>query len=337
MKQLFTLSFFTLFQLSLLAQDTFSIIAADPETGQIGSAGASCVDNIAPLGGVILLNDIIPGQGGINAQAYICIPHINLTNGMEQMANGLSPDEIIDWLVENDACNAQAFNPDFRQYGIVDLDSLGSPRTAAWTGESADDYKGHILGPNYAIQGNILIGPEVLENMEAAFLANQGTLAQKLMAAMQGANIVGADVRCEPRGTSSTSAFLRVYKPDDVQGSPTLELNVAEMPFGEEPIDSLQTLFDEFLLTSTEEPSFFVAKNLALSPNPTSDIISLGVTPSPIANLMVYNTSGEVVIEQTQAELFSTTLNVSQLAAGIYFLRAVDVNSTLYFAKFVKQ
>lgn len=261
---------------NLTAQDTFSIIAVDPETGEVGAAGATCVDGIANWGGIQLLNKIIPGKGGVNAQAWICLnPHINLDNAMNQMENGLSPEEIIEWLQNNDACSSQNFNPEYRQYGIADFDEDGNPRVAGFTGSQADDYKNHILGENYAIQGNILLGPEILEGMENGFNSSNGALAEKLMAAMQGANVPGADARCLDRGTSATTAFLRVVRPDDTFGDHYLELSILEMPFGGEPIDSLQTLYDEwFASTNTSEG----AENQQLAkvfPNPASQTLTL--------------------------------------------------------------
>ena len=68
------------------------------------------------------------------------------------MSLGLSPSEIIDMLVENDIQN----NSGIRQYGIVDLEENG--RSSAFTGENCIDYKGHITGATYSIQGNILLG-----------------------------------------------------------------------------------------------------------------------------------------------------------------------------------
>ncbi|MDX1463443.1 MAG: hypothetical protein R3359_10330, partial [Marinirhabdus sp.] len=56
------------------AQDTFSIIAVDPDTGEIGSAGASCVQGIGNQGIIDIITKIIPGRGGVNSQAYVCIP-----------------------------------------------------------------------------------------------------------------------------------------------------------------------------------------------------------------------------------------------------------------------
>jgi len=181
MKKIYSLLFILYFSFPSIGQDTFSIIAVDSITGEVGAAGATCVDGIAQWGGIQLLNKIIPGKGGVNAQAWICLnPHINLDNAIDQMEGGLSPSEIIDWLQNNDQCNSQNFNPAYRQYGVVDFDDNGSPRTAAFTGASADDFKGHRTGADYAIQGNILLGPEVLDGMENGFNNTNGSLAEKL-------------------------------------------------------------------------------------------------------------------------------------------------------------
>ncbi len=176
------------------AQDTFSIIAVDPATGDVGSAGASCVDGAAAFGGIIdIITKIIPGRGGVNSQAYVCIPNSNLNAAINQMEMGASPSEIIDYLQFNDVCNSQNFDPAYRQYGIADFDTNGNPRTAGFTGASADDYKDDIQGTNFSVQGNILLNETVLNNMRDNFTSTNGTLADKLMAAMQGANFAGAD------------------------------------------------------------------------------------------------------------------------------------------------
>ena len=258
---------------ALFAQDTFSIIAVDTLTGEVGSAGASCVDASA-FGGVKLLSGLVPGKGGINAQATVCLPiHFNLVNGLEQMELGLSPEEIIEYLVDNDACNSGNFTN--RQYGIVDFGPNGFPRSTAYTGSNTIPFAGHIIGPNYAIQGNILLGQELLDSMEARFLAEEGPLAKKLMAALQGANVPGADTRCLDEGTSSLSAFLRVAGPNDSPDSLFLELNVPIAPIGIEPIDSLQKLFDEWYGTVSFDPSGKRPSLAKVYPNPTSATFTL--------------------------------------------------------------
>ncbi|MCI4650342.1 DUF1028 domain-containing protein [Phaeodactylibacter sp.] len=304
---------------SAWSQDTFSIVAVDPATGEVGSAGATCVEGIGSLGGVILLSGIIPGRGGINAQAYICVnPHINLDNGVARLSEGNTPQEVIDWLVANDACFSQNFNPEYRQYGVAALNAMGEPEVAAFTGQNADDWKGHLLGANYAIQGNILLGPEVLEGMEAGFLNTEGTLAERLMAAMQGANIPGADARCLDAGTSSTSAFLRVFKPDDDPDNPWLELNVAEAPAGVEPIDSLQALFDAWLLTSDEEVTD--TYEFSVFPNPTQSVVEVFISGAEQEALSIawYNTAGQQ-LGQLPVQAGRNTVRLPE-QAGVYWI-----------------
>tara|TARA_B110000116_G_scaffold90569_1_gene78807 strand:+ start:380 stop:1237 length:858 start_codon:yes stop_codon:yes gene_type:complete len=212
---------------------TFSIVAVDLDNGQVGSAGASCI------GGSIIISDIHPGVGAIHTQSYWS--GYNQLMASDLMDNGLSPDEIIDYIVENDVSN----NPLIRQYGIVDLYDGG--RSAAYTGDNCMDYKNHILGQTYAIQGNILINEEVLINIENNFNSTTGTLADKLMAALQGANIPGADSRCLDNEISSLSAFIRVANPMDDEDAFLLDLNINNTSNNQEPIDLLQELYNQWL------------------------------------------------------------------------------------------
>ena len=82
--------------------------------------------------------------------------------------------------------------------------------------------------------------------MESRFLAEEGDLACKLMAALQGANIVGADTRCAANGTSSLFAFVKVAQPADAMNSPSFIASVrTPNNSGIEPIDSLQSIFSQ--------------------------------------------------------------------------------------------
>ena len=212
---------------------TFSIVAVDLSNGQVGSAGASCI------GGSIIISDIHPGVGAIHTQSYWS--GYNQIMASNLMDSGLSPDEIINYLIENDVNN----NPSIRQYGVVDIYEGG--RSAAYTGENCMDYKNHILGTNYAIQGNILLNEQVLINIENNFNATIGTLSDKLMAALQGANMPGADSRCLDNETSSLSAFIRVAEPFDEADDFFLDLNINNTNNSQEPIDLLQDLYNEWL------------------------------------------------------------------------------------------
>ena len=336
MKKYYLLLIAALFSITTQGQDTFSIIAVDPATGDIGSAGASCVDGAANFGGIIdIITKIIPGRGGVNSQAYVCIPNSNLNNAITQMENGASPDEIVTYLLNNDSCNSQNFNPAFRQYGIADFNSDGEPRSAGFTGASTDDYKEDIQGPTYSVQGNILLNETVLNNMQDNFNSATGTLADKLMAAMQGANFAGADSRCLARGTSSTSAYLLVYKADDDIDNPFLRLNIEEMPFGEEPIDSLQILYNQFLGAN----DIGLKDKLKLYPNPVSSELileyELGVG---IKKLSISDVQGKILLQPEIQALVQGNLiiNTSSLTKGVYFLDVATIRGNQKI-KFIKK
>jgi len=222
----------SLMTVSAPAQDTFSIVAVDSVIGIVGGAGASCV------AGVIVISDVHPGVGGIHTQAR-WLPS-NQDYARTLMNQGHTPQQIIDSLVAHDAEG----DPTRRQYGIVDLVSGG--RSAGYTGINCPNYKNHILGPNYAIAGNTLSGQQILASMQARFLNTAGSLEERLMAALQGAKVPGADTRCMASGRSSISAFIRVAWPGDTTGALYLDLNVDDMPAPYDPIDSLQILYDQW-------------------------------------------------------------------------------------------
>ena len=88
--------------------------------------------------------------------------------------------------------------------------------------------------------------------MEYNFLNTQGNFSQKLMSALQGANVSGADTRCEQYGTSSLSAFIRLAYPNDNTDELFLDLNINNVTPGVEPIDLLQNQFDTWQTTQPE-------------------------------------------------------------------------------------
>jgi len=253
---------------------TFSIVAVDINTGEVGSAGGSCIANS------IIISDIHPGHGAIHTQSYWMSANQSYASSL--MEEGYTPSEIIDLLQENDIQN----NPSIRQYGVVAIDTgnnygylyeeecseiedtywngasnsgeLGEctdipiSSSASFTGENCSNWRGHINGIEYAIQGNILLNEDVLNQMEYNFLNTNGTLDQKLMSAMQGANIPGADTRCLDEGISTLSAFIRLAKPSDGNNY-YMDLNVnSVIPYYSqtglwlEPIDTLQTLYNDW-------------------------------------------------------------------------------------------
>ena len=313
------------------AQDTFSIVAIDTVTKEVGSAGASFVANVPHD----LVNDIfnvLPGVGAIHTQALYNENNQKLAN--ELMNAGFSPQEIVDCVVQGESEKGSAV----RQYIIVDLVNGG--RTAAFTGRSCLDYANHILGKNYAIAGNILYGQDVLDNMEAGFLNTEGSLADKLMAAMQGGRKAGGDKRGERYGVSSLVAALKVAKPNNSKDSLYLDLFVAypnALDLLHDPVDSLQILFNEWRGEPTN-----VTANLHQTPdnyclyqnypnpfNPETqiryDVLKFSETKIEIHNALGQHVNTLVNREQSpghyQIIWNGTDENGRQVVAGIYLCR----------------
>ncbi len=313
------------------AQHTFSIVAVDSVTGEIGSAGATCGDSIIWPGtpGAKIISEIIPGKGAIHTQSYYLAN--NQKNAHTRMIAGDSPNEIINWLTLHDVENDETI----RQYGIVDYNA-GHPRSAAYTGSGCFDYKNHISGKHYSIQGNILIGQYVLDSMESFFNRTKGPLADKLMAAMQGAKIVGADSRCKPNGTSSLSAFIRVAKPSDQPLLLYLDLNIAGTTPGAEPIDKLQKKYDHW--KSTLGHNTLVSRNpfgISYLPNPCTTKLNLSIEPSKADKIMLLDPFGRLVFCQNISAI-NSEIDMRPFTKGVYIMTFYKSGMLIHTSRVIK-
>jgi uncharacterized Ntn-hydrolase superfamily protein len=168
---------------------TFSIVARDSASGELGVAVASrffAVGNVVPWAEA----DV----GAVATQSFA-----NTSFGwksLDLLRYGLEPDEIIEILLRQDD------NPTQRQLGIVSEDG----RSATYTGSECIQWAGGRNGPNYAVQGNILVGESVVVAMEEAFLNTQGTLSERLYQALIAGEAQGGDAR------GKQSAALLVVK-----------------------------------------------------------------------------------------------------------------------------
>jgi uncharacterized Ntn-hydrolase superfamily protein len=315
--------FFLLRVCNFYSQHTFSIVAVDTITGEIGSAGATCGDSIIWPGtpGAYIISDILPGVGAIHSQSFWLAS--NQVNARVQMQQGSTPNQIISWLVAHDVQN----NPQSRQYGVVDYKN-GSSRSAAFTGSSCYDYKNHILGPNYAIQGNILLGQQILDSMEYYFLNTSGCLPEKLMAAMNGAKVVGADTRCMVEGTSSLSSFLRMALPTDSYNNLFLDINVAGTAPNVEPIDILEIKYNQWknshisYCDSVLSTEISKENDVEIHPNPTNDLIT-------ISNLDMPNTIELFSLnEEYLKTVMGGTVSLKEYSEGIYILKVIFKDRT---------
>ena len=157
---------------------TFSIVARDPETGDLGIAIASralAVGAVAPFARA--------GVGAISTQA---MPNVTYgPDGLARLAGGEDAEAVLAALVAADRQGA------FRQAGIVD--AVG--RAATYTGANCLDWAGGRTGAGVAVQGNILVGPAVVDDMLAAYEIAQGTFPRRLLAALRAGDQAGGDSR----------------------------------------------------------------------------------------------------------------------------------------------
>ncbi len=300
-----------LFQWHLIGQHTFSIVAVDTATLEVGSAGATCLSINREGYEALIISRLHPGVGAIHTQSYWTAWNQDMAS--EQMNLGLNSEEIIDYLIQNDVEN----NPSIRQYGIAHLDSKGKPDAAGYTGENCFNSKKHIANRSYSIQGNILLGEYVVDSMEARYLRSKGPLAERLMEAMKGALIAGADSRCLSEGLSSRSSFLRVAKPSDTTNY-YLDIHVPSTRNGVDPIDSLETLYKNWIqFIKTKDLNI---NDITINYNRLSrSIIINNINTSNKNKLSIYNIHGIECLNSDIEPNKDYHVN-DNMVSGIYYL-----------------
>lgn len=185
---------------------TWSVIALDARSGQVVIASATCVRQQAfakrePSGARDLMDlqaVIVPGVGVAACQAGADNTHDNQMLVYNELKKGTPPADIIEMLKKDP-------NIERRQFGILSMPN-GNTITASnnragfnGTGNSRSSlYFGGQVGPDiyYQVQGNTLLGDQVVHLAALAFTRATGTLADRVMAAMEAADANGGDHRC---------------------------------------------------------------------------------------------------------------------------------------------
>ncbi len=218
----------TLFGIANVAQRpvaTYSIVAYDPNTGDLGVAVQS---KFFGVGAVVPFAKA--GVGAIATQSYANT--LYGPQGLEMLSRGFSAEGAVHELTKNDK------GRDVRQVGIVD--ARGQP--AAFTGKECNSWAGHIIGDFYTVQGNILAGEIVVKRMEEAYLNARDTpgteLADWLLAAMLAGEAAGGD----RRGRQSAAMLVARHKGGYAgQDDRYIDLRVDDNP---QPLEELARLFD---------------------------------------------------------------------------------------------
>jgi uncharacterized Ntn-hydrolase superfamily protein len=157
---------------------TYSIVARDSATGQLGVAVQSHWFSVGP---------IVPwaeaGVGAIATQSFVEPSYGPL--GLQLLRSGRTAEETLRGLVAADP------HPDVRQVAIVD--ARGG--VAVHTGSNAIQAAGHVTGAGFSVQANMMLGSTVPAAMARAYRASTGDLAERLLAALEAAQAEGGDIR----------------------------------------------------------------------------------------------------------------------------------------------
>jgi uncharacterized Ntn-hydrolase superfamily protein len=158
---------------------TFSIVAVDTDTGEVGCAVASkylAIGAVTPW--------VRAGVGAVATQAMGVVAG-NGARVLDALAAGTDPAKAIDDALTTDA------EAELRQLGAVAAEG----RTAAFTGARCVQWAGHAALPRFAVQGNMLAGESVLAAMQEAFLGTNAALPERMMFAIEAGQASGGDQR----------------------------------------------------------------------------------------------------------------------------------------------
>lgn len=198
---------------------TYSIVARDSATGQLGVAVQSHWFSVGP---------IVPwaeaGVGAIATQSFVDPSYGAL--GLELLKAGRTAQEALRGLVAADP------HPDVRQVAIIDANGV----VAAHTGSAAIREASHITGRDYSVQANMMLKSTVPAAMARAFESAKGDLAERLLAALEAAQKEGGDIR----GSQSAAIVVVSGKPTGRAWSDRLiDLRVEDHP---QPVEELRRL-----------------------------------------------------------------------------------------------
>jgi len=198
---------------------TFSIVARDPTTGELGVAVQS---HWFSVGTTVVWAEA--GVGAVATQSFVDPSYGR--NGLDLMRAGKSgPDSLKELLAKDEA-------REVRQVAMIDKQG----RVDAWTGKNDIQAAGHIVGTDFSVQANLMLNDKVWPAMAQAFESTKGDLATRMLAALDAAQAAGGDIR----GRQSAAIIVVTGKPSGLLWKDRIfDLRVDDSP---EPLKELRRL-----------------------------------------------------------------------------------------------
>ena len=216
----------------MIRRGTYSIVARDPATGELGVAVQSHWFAVGPI-----VPWVRPGVGAVATQS-IAEPAYG-PHALDRLAaSGAGARATLEELVSKDELGR------FRQVAIVDADG----EVATHTGDGCIAYAGHRAGADFTVQANMMASPEVWPAMAAAFESAEGPLARRLLAALYAAEAAGGDAR----GRQSSALVVA-----PAEGEPwrrSVDVRVDDHPEPLRELERLLDLADAYAIASERAP-----------------------------------------------------------------------------------
>jgi uncharacterized Ntn-hydrolase superfamily protein len=207
---------------------TFSIVARDPDTGEMGVAVQS---HWFSVGSVVSWAEA--GVGAVATQSFVNVSFG--PRGLEMLKQGKTAQEALDALIASDDA------PDFRQVAIIDAHG----NVAAHTGGKCIAEAGHIVDTHFSVQANMMLHNTVWGAMADAFKKTEGPLAERLVAALEAAQEEGGDIRGKQ---SAALLVVRGEATGNIWEDRLIDLRVEDHPEAVKEIKRLLRVFRAYEL-----------------------------------------------------------------------------------------
>lgn len=201
---------------------TFSIVAADPSTGQVGVAVQS---KYFAVGAEVPW--VRAGVGAVASQALVAPRYGPVL--LDALEKGTRPLAALETALSDDS------QAERRQIGIVNADGEATNHTGA----KCLGWAGGRTGPGFSVQGNILAGEQVVDNMASAFIDSHGSLAERLLVALEAGQAAGGD----SRGQQSSALLVEQLGYGDIGEAGIDRLIDLRVDDHQSPIAELRRLF----------------------------------------------------------------------------------------------
>jgi len=198
---------------------TYSIVARDPVTGEMGVAVQS---HWFSVGTIVAWGEA--GVGVVATQSFVN-PAFG-PDGIELMKQGMNANDVLDKLIGEDE------GRDLRQLAVLDVNG----NVKSYTGKNCIYGAGNIVGENYSVQANLMLNDKVWSAMSEAYENSTGPLAERMIAALEAAENAGGDIRGKQ---SACLLIVRGEATGNLWEDRLIDLRVDDDP---EPIEELKRL-----------------------------------------------------------------------------------------------